>query len=162
MSSLKASLFEELRRQLQVDLDTLQSSQRETEEGTTHEEAKPENDKDTRAIESSYLARGLAQRVADLQRGLGQLSALRARGIVDHDKVALGALVTVEDDSGVPQQYLLAPAGGGKRLDSAAGPVKVVTPKSPLGRALLRTEAGDEVTLSTPQGTRELEVVEVA
>jgi len=43
------------------------SAQRTVVEGATHEENKPENDKDTRALEQSYLARGQAQRVVELQ-----------------------------------------------------------------------------------------------
>ncbi len=157
----KAALFEQLRQLLQTDLDALNISQREIEAGTTHEESRQENDKDTRAIESSYLARGLAERVADLLRGLGQLSALRARGLIDSEKVVLGSLVTVEDHRGERQRYLLAPAGGGKTLTLDTTTTKVVTPSSPLGRSLLRREVGDEVMLRTPAGVRELELVEV-
>ena len=38
----------------------------ETRKDATHEEAKPENDKDTRALEQSYLARGQAMRAEQL------------------------------------------------------------------------------------------------
>lgn len=158
----KAPLFEALRQLLQADLDALNASQREIEEGATHEESRQENDKDTRAIESSYLARGLARRVTELQVGLGQLSAMRACGLTTSATVLLGSLITVEDDAGVQQQYLLAPAGGGKRLSHGGAIIKVVTPSSPLGRSLLRRGVGDEVVLQSPAGVRELEVVAVA
>ena len=48
-------------------------------EGATHSEARPENDKDTRGLELSYLARGQAQRVAELQIVLGAVSEMRLR-----------------------------------------------------------------------------------
>ena len=43
-----------------ADLATLEKAQHATQAAATHEEAKPENDKDTRALEQSYLARGQA------------------------------------------------------------------------------------------------------
>jgi len=54
----KPTLKAELLALLAADLDTLERAHRATTEGATHEEAKPENDKDTRALEQSYLARG--------------------------------------------------------------------------------------------------------
>src|SRR5262249_35036413 len=56
--ALKRQLLDLLREQLEV----LEHAHRTTHAGATHEEAKPENDKDTRALEQSYLARGQANR----------------------------------------------------------------------------------------------------
>ncbi len=46
-----------------ADLDRLETSQRATQDGATHSETKADSDKDTRAIEAQYLARGLGMRV---------------------------------------------------------------------------------------------------
>src|SRR3984957_19944196 len=59
----KPTLKAELLALLTADLETLERAHRATREGATHEEAKPENDKDTRALEQSYLARGQAARL---------------------------------------------------------------------------------------------------
>ncbi|HQP37789.1 MAG TPA: hypothetical protein PLI95_21545, partial [Polyangiaceae bacterium] len=66
----KSALKQELVSLLQRDLEVLQRAHRASQEGATHEEAKPENDKDTRALEQSYLARGQARRVDDLSSAL--------------------------------------------------------------------------------------------
>jgi transcription elongation GreA/GreB family factor len=157
----KRALFEALRRQVSGDLERLEQSQRATVEGATHEEARPENDKDTRALESTYLARGLAERVAALENASRALSALKLRDFGGDDPVALGALVALEGDEG-GARYFVVPAAGGRQLEHDGVTVKTVTPEAPLGRALLGSYLGDEVRVRTPQGVRELELVEVA
>ena len=57
----------------------------------------------------------------------------------------MSALVEVDED-GETKQFFIAPAGGGTML---AG-VQVVTPNSPLGRALLGKRVDDEVELQLP------------
>jgi transcription elongation GreA/GreB family factor len=137
----KERLREELATLLAADLETRERALRAAREGATHEEAKPENDKDTRALEQSYLARGEALRVEELKQGLADVQKMPLRALRDGEPAALGALVTVEEE-GDPKVLWLAPYGGGSRL--ANGAVQVVTPKSPLGRAVLGKRAGDE------------------
>ncbi|HWZ89090.1 MAG TPA: hypothetical protein VNW92_09580, partial [Polyangiaceae bacterium] len=59
----KARILSLLRARVAADLATMSAAQRAVVVGATHEENRPENDKDTRALEQSYLARGQAQRV---------------------------------------------------------------------------------------------------
>ena len=153
----KPALKAELLALLAVDLETLERAHRATTEGATHEEAKPENDKDTRALEQSYLARGQAARIEELRSSLTAVAALPTRDSVDAP-VALGALVTLEE-GGEESTLLFSPGGGGARL--ASGAVQVVTPASPLGRAMLGKRRGDELELVVAGKTRTLQVVRV-
>ena len=57
-----------------------------------------------------------------------------------------GQLVTIEEDDQV-QRLFLAPHGGGTVL---SGPTHVVSPSSPLGRALLGKRVHDELELELP------------
>jgi transcription elongation GreA/GreB family factor len=66
--------------------------------------------------------------------------------------------VTVDED-GVESVYWLAPRGGGTRL--ADGQVNVVTPSSPLGRALVGKLVGDDCSVALAGKTRELTIVRV-
>jgi transcription elongation GreA/GreB family factor len=154
----KQALKAELLARLGADLDTLERAHRASCEGATHEEAKPENDKDTRALEQSYLARGQAARIDELRASIAGVSALPLRDF-EEQRVALGALVAVEED-GEESMLLLAPGGGGAEL--ANGTVRVVTPPSPLGRALLGKQAGDDVEVVLAGRTRSMQVVRVA
>ncbi len=153
----KADLKRELASLLTRDLDKLEGAYRATREGATHEEAKPENDKDTRALEQSYLARGQAARIEELRTTIAGVTGLPVRDF-DARPAALGALVTVDED-GVESTLLLAPGGGGARL--AGGTVQVVTPPSPLGRALLGKQAGEEAEVVVAGKTRTMQVVRV-
>src|SRR5688572_29855700 len=67
-----------------------------TREGATHPEAKPENEKDTRALEQSYLARGQALRVAELNEQIQSLRFMPLRSFGPGDPIAMGALVMLE------------------------------------------------------------------
>ncbi|HVY44915.1 MAG TPA: hypothetical protein VHB21_03510, partial [Minicystis sp.] len=101
--------------------------------GATHPDARPENDKDTRGLELSYLARGQAQRVAELEHQAERLAAILPRDFAKTGApAALGALVDVDLDGG-EQRYLIAPCSGGLKLDVGGETVVVVTPESPVG-----------------------------
>ncbi|NUP10543.1 MAG: transcription elongation factor GreAB [Polyangiaceae bacterium] len=146
----KTELKAELVQLLLADVAAAERAQQTTIEGATHEEAKPENDKDTRALEQSYLARGQARRVEDLKAELAQAQAMPTRDFKDGERISLGALVTVEEDDAT-RVFFLAPGRGGTVI---AGDIQIVTPASPLGRALLGKVAGDDCELRAP-GTRQ-------
>jgi transcription elongation factor GreB len=71
------------------------------------------------------------------------------------DRVLFGATVTVENGAGV--QRILALVGGDE-IDAARGRISWF---SPIGKALLGGREGDEVTVQTPGGREELEIVRV-
>jgi hypothetical protein len=135
-------------------LETARVAHAAAVEGATHSEAKAENDKDTRGLEQSYLARGQAQRVAELEVAVHDVAALKLRTFAATDAIALSALVVVEEN-GVRHHYFIAPGGGGTVL---AGGVQVITPVSPLGAALLGKRIDDVVEFRG----RELEISVVA
>lgn len=156
MKRKKSQLKAELLASLQATLATLERAHADARAGATHEEAKPENDKDTRALEQSYLARGQAMRIEALKAGLAALSVL---ALTATDTAQPGALVEAEDDDGAAHCYFLAPEGGGTKLK---GGVQVVTPLSPLGAALSGKRAGDEVELKVAGKTRQLTLLQVS
>lgn len=158
----KNAVLAALRDAVEADLRAVTESQRHTEEAATHEESRPENDKDTRALESSYLARGLAERVAALRAEVSQLATLALRSFGEGAAVALTALVVTVDDDGVRERYFLAPCGGGRRVSVDGVDVQVVTPGSPVGAALLGKRVDDVVELRAGRRTRELEVVAIS
>jgi transcription elongation GreA/GreB family factor len=159
MSDAKRALRDELVQTLADDLETLERAHRATIEGATHADAKPENDKDTRALEQQYLARGQAMRVEELRASLAEVRAMPLRDFAEDAPAALGALVTIEED-GEESTLFVAPQGGGSRL--AGGDVQVVTPRSPLGRALLGRRAGEDFEVKLAGKSRAITVVRVA
>ena len=156
----KQALVAGLRAAIAGDLETATRSARDAAEAATHEENRPENDKDMRSTEASYLARGQAERVRELERSDDALRSLELRPFGPGDAIAAGSLVIVEH-GGSSTAYLLAPAGGGIRTTAGGIVVQVVTPRSPLGQALLGRSAGDVTQVAGPGGVREIEIVDV-
>lgn len=152
----RTALRDELLSRLQADLEQLLHAHHVTLEGATHEEAKPENSKDTRALEQSYLARGQAARVEAARRAVAEVASMPLDG--GRSVVGQGTVVTVhEDDS--ERVLFVAPQGGGTALDG--GRVQVVTPMSPLGRSLLGCEVGDSSEVTTGGKERSIEVIAI-
>jgi transcription elongation GreA/GreB family factor len=155
----KQELHAELVSTITAELATAEQAYRTTREGATHEEAKPENDKDTRALEQSYLARGQAKRIEELRAGLAALERMRLAVFAEGAAVEVGAVVELLEESG-PTTVLIAPCGGGSKL--AKGAVQVVTPQSPLGRGLLGKRQGDECELAVGGKTRQIVLARVS
>jgi len=153
----KAELVRELRAALAAALDAARAAHAAALEGATHTESRAENDKDTRGLEQSYLARGQAQRVAELEAAVAELGVFAPRAFAAGAAIAMGALITADED-GEPRHLFVAPHGGGSVV---AGSVHVVTPASPLGRALLGKRAGDDVEIALPGRTRALAIEDV-
>ena len=146
-------VLERLRERLAERLRALVASQGSAQSAATHPEARPEDPKDMRSTEASYVARGLAARVETLTDAVAELRALRPSRRGTGAPIALGSLVALEnDDTGEESLYFLAPAGGGETLDAEGRVVNVITPASPLGRALVGRRLADEIEVELPRG----------
>jgi transcription elongation GreA/GreB family factor len=154
----KPALIRALCALLEAEIARATEAATRTAQGATHEEARPENDKDTRALEQSYLARGQALRVVDLQVALKQVKFMDVRVFTHDDAVDVSALVQLEqEDDNERRWYFIAPAGGGNKLqlEAAGVSVDVLTPQAPLGRALIGRYVGDEITITAGPRKRE-------
>jgi len=148
----KSAVLAALRERLETQLADLTAAQKSAQAGAFHPENKQEHSKDTRAIEASYLARGLAERVETLRDGIAALALLRLRAFGEDDPIAAGALVTLVAAGGTRSLYFLAPAGGGEQLTVGGCNVQVLTPRSPLGAAVAGRHAGDGIEVELPSG----------
>ncbi len=159
----KPALLQLLCRELQEDLAALVRRQHDTQSAATHEENRAEHSKDTRATEQSYLARGLAARVADLRQTVAQIGRIETRQFDSSDPIAVMALVAirVEQERDV-QFWWLVPAAAGRELVQQRVRIRTVTPTAPLGRALLGLHVDDEESFTTPGGRRSFEILEIA
>ncbi|MDY6909893.1 MAG: transcription elongation factor GreA [Thermodesulfobacteriota bacterium] len=94
-------------------------------------------------------------RIKDLQERLANSEIIQPDGDGD-GRVMFGRTVVLEDlDSGETLSYRLV---GPYEADIQSGTLSV---SSPIGKALISKEVGDEVKVKTPRGLRTLEILEV-
>jgi transcription elongation GreA/GreB family factor len=144
----KQRVHQALLDRLSHDLVSAAEAAEATRKEATHAEAKPENDKDTRALEQSYLARGQAMRAEQLAEEREVLRFMPLPSFAADAAVQSGAVIELEDDDGATRLLFMAPHAGGTELSVEGMSVLVVTPASPLGAAILGRAIGDDVTMS--------------
>lgn len=106
--------------------------------------------------EYSSLARGQGQRADKLLAELQALAAFRPLPLPPNGPVTLGAIVEVEDGS-LGRTFFLSPVGAGIELLGPGGDgfLSVVTPSSPIGKAVLGRRLRDSVEVTVQGETRE-------
>lgn len=101
------------------------------------------------------------RRLREIDRRLRFLNRrIDAAAVVDnagkeHDTVYFGATVTVADESGAERTVSIV---GVDEIDPSRGRVSWI---SPIATALLKGAVGDVVTLRTPRGSEELEILAI-
>jgi transcription elongation GreA/GreB family factor len=156
-TSLKEPLRAALAASVRAELEATEAAWRSAVAGATDEEARPENDKDTRALELSYLARGQAARVLELRQSLDAVGAMVLEDFRGRP-AAVGARVTLEDARGTVSVVFLVERGGGVTLP---GGVRAVSVTSPLGAAVMGRSEGDEMEVLRGATTASYSVSEV-
>ncbi len=131
---------------LSAELATLTRAAQGSFAAATDPDSKAENKYDTRTLEASYVARGQAQRVAELQEAVRAFTALSGNTLESGAAITLGALVTLETP-GEQTHYFLGPFAGGTEVLHEVHEVTVITPASALGQKLIAKRAGDIIAL---------------
>lgn len=91
-------------------------------------------------------------RIAMLQRRRNEVALLNLDRI-PHDKAGFGSTVTLRESGGPEFNYQLVMP---EDADAEKG---LISTSSPIGRALINKEEGDEVTVATPAGERSFEII---
>lgn len=156
----KRELVDKLLRKLEDERALLAQAALQTYEAATHEESEPEDQYDTRGLEASYLAGAQAKRVVEVEQTMHAIRALNLRDFKADDAIAAAALVELDHD-GKPSICLLLPLGGGMTVEHEGRHIQVITPKSPLGEALVGRTVGDVAVIDVGNQTIEYEIVRV-
>jgi transcription elongation GreA/GreB family factor len=151
-------LAERIRASVRVAMREHEAAASEARDGATPDEKRA----DARvALEFSNLAAAQGRRAS---AGLDELAIIEAfQPLAKGPKIAVGTIVEIEDgDEG--RTIFLAPVGAGIELTMPDGDgfVTVVTPMSPLGKAILGSQLGDTVEVIAKGEPREWTVTFVA
>jgi transcription elongation GreA/GreB family factor len=146
----KADLVAQLIRHLRasaVDAEAqMAAASTEAREGATPAEKR----EDARvALEQGSIARGQQQRLQRARADLALLDGFAPRPLPPSAEVEMGAVVEVDSET-MGRTFFLAPAGAGIELTGPGGDgyLSVVTPSSPVGRAVLGCVVGDVVEVA--------------
>jgi transcription elongation GreA/GreB family factor len=139
---------------LRAELDGFTRAAKQAQEAATDPDSKAENKYDTRNLEASYLARGVAFRVAETEAALSAWQAMPPQDFSAMRPVAVGALVLINDAQG-RSGFFIGPGGGGISVEHEGMDITVITADSPLGKQLLKRREGDVFLLeSGPRRTQ--------
>lgn len=134
-----------LERELKVDLP--KEIQRARELGDLRENAEYKSAKERQEIVNA--------RIAMLKKRVSEISLINLERI-PHGKAGFGSTVHLRNDSGDIVIYQLV-------MPEEADPDKgLVSSSSPIGRAILNKEEGDEIKVVTPNGTRTFELIKLS
>ncbi len=133
-----------LERELKVDLP--REIQRARELGDLRENAEYKAAKERQTIVNSQIAM--------LKKRVGEISMINLDRI-PHDRAGFGSTVHLRDESGEPVVYQLV------MPEDADFDKGMISTSSPIGRAFLNKEEGDEVKVVTPNGPRRFDLIKV-
>lgn len=140
----KSAVFQTILNELRDELKRRTAAAKESAAVATDAESKAEDKYDTRATESSYLARGQAMAVEEMAEDVRILEGFT---LPESCSVARpGALVEVDLD-GEELAFFLLPRAGGVDVTVDRKEITVVTPTSPIGERLQGKFAGDSFQL---------------
>jgi transcription elongation factor GreA len=134
----------ELERELHHELP--KEIQRARELGDLRENAEYHAAKDRQTIVNS--------RIAMLKKRISEIAIMNLDKI-PHDKAAFGSTVHLREDNGDQIVYQLVMP---EEADAAKG---FISTSSPIGKAIVGKTAGDEITVTTPNGTRNFEILKL-
>ena len=133
-----------LERELKVDLP--KEIQRAREHGDLRENAEYKAAKERQTIVNS--------RIAMLKKRVGEISLMNLER-VPHGKAGFGSTVHLRSESGDTIVYQLVMP---EEADAEKG---LISTSSPIGRAILNKEEGDEIKVTTPGGAKQFELIKV-
>jgi transcription elongation factor GreA len=151
MASDKVPMLAEGYRQLEEELKRLKAERPEVVDAI--EEARAHGDLSENA---EYHA--AKERQGQIEAQLADIEDRLARALVidpstlSGDKVVFGATVSLKDEDDKPVRYQLV---GQQEADAKVGRISY---NSPLGRALIGRQVGEEVEVTTPSGDRYYEI----
>lgn len=159
----KAALVAQLVAKLQSQRLLARRAEEDAREGARDLSTGQEKREDARnVLEFGALATAHERRTRQLQEDLEDLEALRLRPFAKKDPIGLGALVEIEDEDGLEgRTFLMLPVGAGTELTGPDGDgiISVVTPSSPIGRAVMGKRWGDEFDVTINREPRAFTIV---
>lgn len=152
---LVAQLVRQLEASARAALSSRNAAAAEARDGATPDEKR----EDARAAHQlASLGRAQQKRAQQALADVDSLGQFRPAALAETAKISVGAIVEVEDaESGEGRTFFLAPVGAGMTLTGPGGDghLSVVTPVSPIGKAVLGRRTGEVIDITVDGDVRE-------
>lgn len=155
----KHAILELILARLRADLKVCEDAVAIARDTATHADAQGSSKYETMGVEASYLAQGQGMRLIEVERALAwfrQVKLGEPGGVI-----RLSSLVCLSDEQGDEHLLWLAADAGGMKVEHAGRTITVITPRSPLGAAMLGRQEGDGIAISIAGKPRCYDVVAV-
>lgn len=96
----------------------------------------------------------VSARLGMLRRRMNEIALMNMEKI-PHGKAGFGSTVTLRESTGQELVYQLV------MPEDADGEKGMISTSSPIGRAILNREEGDQISVSTPAGSRKFEILKL-
>lgn len=164
-------LVEQLRQRLTQDAVIAARAGSDARDAAQHSATAAEKRQDGRTmIEFSNLAHAQGRRVEQARAAVQALDTFASQGwprFAPAAPIGLGAIIDAlgEDDEGqYGRTFVMLPVGAGEELTGPCGDgvITVITPNSPVGRALLGKRSGDVAEVNVRGEPIDWEILEVS
>ncbi len=145
--------------QLQADLLMLEQAVALARDTATHADCLGSSKYETMGLEASYLAQGQGVRLLQVERSLAYFKTIRLTESAK--RVVLSSLLQLEDEHGGQMLLWLAAEAGGLKVQCGEHLITVITPKAPLGAALMGKVAQDDFEISIAGIKRSYEITAI-
>lgn len=156
----KNAIIKQIVQRLGEELEALAGAARPMHADASDEQNKPEDQYDTRGLETAYLASSQARQATAAEEALAAYQVLKPAKFTAKTPIDLTALVEL-DSRGTRPLYFIGPKSGGIEVKVAGKEILVITPESPIGQQLIGKKAGDRFKLQTRGPAQELKIVSV-
>lgn len=110
-------------------------------------------------LEETYLISAQMRQAAEYRNTARVLDGLV---LIPASRVATGSAVSLQDrQSGENTVCLIVPGAMGLTMEEGSGPVRLVSPESPLGQALMGRRRGNRIELNTAGKTSSLLILAI-
>jgi transcription elongation GreA/GreB family factor len=161
----KKALVDQLVKQLETSARTALAS-RDAAAAEARDGATPDEKREDARAAHQLQSFGRAQqgRAQQAMADVDKLATFRPSALGKTARITVGAIVEIEDaESGEGRTFFLAPVGAGMTLTGPGGDghLSVVTPASPIGKAVIGRTTGEVVDVTVDGDVREWQITYV-
>lgn len=142
---------------LQAERQTLYKSYTSHRKATNEAPSPMTSRYDTSRSELGKVADALAERIVSIERLIVRIRSLSET----RNTVQLGSILQVEEQNQGYYLFIVPDGTGGNEFIHEDMRIITIAPMSPIGKAVLTKEEGDEVEVNIPSGVKILKIITV-